>query len=158
MDDSYTPKVVTVGHVDHGKSSFIGRLIYELGHVPEQKFKELKNASQKRGMDFEFAYLLDALQDERNQGITIDTTQIFFKTKKRNYVFIDAPGHKEFIRNMITGASSADIAFLIIDVAEGIKEQTKKHAYLLKLLGFDRVIVLHNKIDKINYSEKKFKK
>ena len=82
----------------------------------------------------------------------------FFKTKKRNYVFIDAPGHKEFIRNMITGASSADIAFLIIDVAEGIKEQTKKHAYLLKLLGFDRVIVLHNKIDKINYSEKKFKK
>jgi bifunctional enzyme CysN/CysC len=126
--------------------------------VPTGKYEELKTVSEKRGMEFEYAFLLDALQAERDQGITIDTTQIFFKTKKRKYVFIDAPGHKEFIRNMITGASSADIAILIIDASEGLKEQTKKHAYLLKLLGLDNVICLFNKMDKINYDEKKFLK
>ena len=152
------PKVVIVGHVDHGKSSLIGRLMYDLDEVPSGKYEELKKVSEKRGMEFEYAFLLDALQAERDQGITIDTTQIFFKTKKRKYVFIDAPGHKEFIRNMITGASSADIAVLIIDAYEGLKEQTKKHAYLLKLLGLDNVICIFNKIDKINYDEKRFLK
>ena len=150
------PKIVIVGHVDHGKSSFIGRLLYDIGEIQEEKYRELKKASQKRGNEFEFAFLLDALQDERDQGITIDTTRIFFKTKKRKYVFIDAPGHKEFIRNMITGAASADIAILIVDVNEGIKQQTKKHSYLLKLLGFEKVITLYNKMDKVNYSESKF--
>jgi bifunctional enzyme CysN/CysC len=150
------PKVVIVGHVDHGKSSFIGRLMYDIGEIPEEKFDELKKVSERRGVDFEFAFLLDALQAERDQGITIDTTQIFFRTKKRKYVFIDAPGHKEFIRNMITGASSANIAILIIDVHEGIKQQTKKHAYLLKLLGIENVITLYNKMDKINYSKKTY--
>ncbi len=152
------PKVVIVGHVDHGKSSLIGRLLYDIGEIPNEKFLELKIASKKRGVDFEFAFLLDALQDERDQGITIDTTRVFFKTKKRKYVFIDAPGHKEFIRNMITGASSADIAILIVDVHEGMKAQTKKHAYLLKLLGIENVITIFNKMDKINYEEKKFLK
>ncbi len=152
------PKVVIVGHVDHGKSSFIGRLIYDLGEVPLEKYKELKLVSEKRGMEFEYAFLLDALQAERDQGITIDTTQIFFKTKKRKYVFIDAPGHKEFIRNMITGASSADIAVLIIDAYEGLKEQTKKHAYLLKILGLDHIICLFNKMDKIKYNQERFLK
>tara|TARA_B100000287_G_scaffold398365_2_gene415691 strand:- start:1726 stop:3594 length:1869 start_codon:yes stop_codon:yes gene_type:complete len=156
--DSIIPKVVIVGHVDHGKSSMIGRLMYDLNEVPEQKYSELKAVSEKRGMEFEFAFLLDALQAERDQGITIDTTQIFFKTKKRKYVFIDAPGHKEFIKNMITGASSADIAILIVDVNEGLKEQTKKHAYLLKLLGLNRVICLFNKMDMINYNQHKFLK
>ena len=150
------PKIVIVGHVDHGKSSLIGRLMYELDQVPDGKYEELKKVSEKRGMDFEFAFLLDALQAERDQGITIDTTQIFFKTKKRNYVFIDAPGHKEFIKNMITGAASADIAILIVDVDEGIKAQTKKHAYILKLLGIKKVITLFNKMDKINYDENKY--
>ena len=150
------PKIVIVGHVDHGKSSLIGRLMYELGQVPEGKYEELKKVSEKRGMEFEFAFLLDALQAERDQGITIDTTQIFFKTKKKNYVFIDAPGHKEFIKNMITGAASADIALLIVDVDEGIKEQTKKHAYILKLLGIKRVITIFNKMDKINYDQKRY--
>ncbi len=150
------PKIVIVGHVDHGKSSLIGRLIYDLKEIPDGKYEELKKVSEKRGMEFEYAFLLDALQSERNQGITIDTTQIFFKTKKRKYIFIDAPGHKEFIKNMITGASSADIAILIIDVHEGIKEQTKKHTYLLKLLGINNVFCLFNKMDKINYDKKKF--
>ncbi|MEE2694745.1 MAG: adenylyl-sulfate kinase [Pseudomonadota bacterium] len=156
MVDNEIPKVVIVGHVDHGKSSFIGRLMYDIGEIAEEKFNELKKASEKRGVKFEFAFLLDALQSERDQGITIDTTQIFFKTKIRKYVFIDAPGHKEFIRNMITGASSANIAILIIDVHEGVKQQTKKHAYLLKLLGIEKVITLYNKMDKINYSQKDY--
>ena len=158
LENVEIPKVVIVGHVDHGKSSLIGRLMYDLDEVPLGKYEELKKVSEKRGMEFEYAFLLDALQAERDQGITIDTTQIFFKTRKRKYVFIDAPGHKEFIRNMITGASSADIAVLIIDAHEGLKQQTKKHAYLLKLLGLDDVICLFNKIDKINYDEKKFLK
>ena len=156
VDEEYIPKVVVVGHIDHGKSSFIGRLMYDLDQIPDGKFEELKEVSKKRGMDFEFAFLMDALQSERDQGITIDTTQIFFRTKKRKYVFIDAPGHKEFVRNMITGASSADIAMLIVDVCEGVKEQTKKHSYLLKLLGIDNVIVLYNKMDKIKNDEKKY--
>ena len=154
--DSNVPKVVIVGHVDHGKSSFIGRFLYDIGEIPEEKYSELKSASKKRGVEFEFAFLLDALQDERDQGITIDTTRIFFKTLKRKYVFIDAPGHKEFIRNMITGASSADIAILIVDVYEGVKEQTRKHAYLLKLLGIENIITIYNKMDKINYDEIKY--
>ena len=155
-DVNSIPKIVIVGHVDHGKSSFIGRLIHDLGQVPDGKYDELKRVCERRGGEFEYAYLLDALQTERDQGVTIDTTQIFFKTKKSNYVFIDAPGHKEFIRNMITGASSADLALLIVDVAEGIKEQTKKHAYILKILGIKGVICLFNKMDKINYDKKIF--
>ena len=150
------PKLVVVGHVDHGKSSFIGRLIFDLGLITKSQTQELKKISSKRGLEFEHAFLLDALQSERDQGVTIDTTQIFFKTKKRNYIFIDSPGHKEFIKNMITGASSADLAFLIVDAYEGVKEQTKKHAYLLKLLGIKNVISLINKMDKFKFSEKKF--
>ena len=154
FNDDEVLNIVIVGHVDHGKSSFIGRLLYDIGEINDEKVNELKKASKKRGVDFEFAFLLDALQDERDQGITIDTTRIFFKSKKRKYVFIDAPGHKEFIKNMITGASSADIAILIVDVNEGIKQQTKKHAYLLKLLGVEKVITVFNKMDKIKYDQK----
>ena len=156
LNEEEVPNIVIVGHVDHGKSSFIGRLLYDVGEIKNDKLIELKKASKKRGVDFEFAYLLDALRDERDQGITIDTTRIFFKSNKRKYVFIDAPGHKEFIRNMITGASSADIAILIVDVSEGVKQQTKKHTYLLKLLGIEEIIIVFNKMDKINYDEKKF--
>ena len=151
-----TVRVVIVGHVDHGKSTLIGRLIHDLDQIPDGKLEELKKISSKRGMNFEWAFLMDALQTERNQGITIDTSQIFFKTKIRNYVLIDAPGHKEFLRNMITGASSADIAILIVDAVDGIQEQTKKHAYLLKLLGFTEIIILVNKMDIIGYDEISF--
>ncbi len=151
-----TVRVVIVGHVDHGKSTLIGRLMHDLNQIKEGRYEELKKVSEKRGTSFEWAFLMDALQTERNQGITIDTTQIFFKTKKRNYIFIDAPGHREFLRNMITGASSADFAILIVDAEEGVKEQTKKHGYLLKLLGITDIIVVLNKMDKINYDKKKF--
>ena len=158
FESSEIPKIVIVGHVDHGKSSFIGRFLYDIEEITEEKVLELKKASESRGVEFEFAFLLDALQDERDQGITIDTTRIFFKTKTRKYVFIDSPGHKEFIRNMITGAASADIAVLIVDVNEGVKQQTRKHAYLLKLLGIETVITIYNKMDLIKYNEDKFKK
>lgn len=151
-----TTRVVIVGHVDHGKSTLVGRLIHDLGQVKEEKLKELRLISNSRGKKLEWAFLLDSLQTERDQGITIDTTQIFFKSKKKNYIFIDAPGHKEFIKNMITGASSAQIAILIVDAKEGIKEQTRKHCYLLKMLGISEIIIVVNKIDKIDFKKSKF--
>ena len=134
IDD--TVRVVLVGHVDHGKSTLIGRMIYELDQIKDGKYQELKKTSEKRGISFEWAFLTDALQTERNQGITIDTSQILLKSKKRNYILVDAPGHIEFLKNMITGASSAEIAILLVDASEGVKEQTKKHSQILQLLGF----------------------
>ena len=154
IDD--TVRVVLVGHVDHGKSTLIGRMIYELDQIKDGKYQELKKTSEKRGISFEWAFLTDALQTERNQGITIDTSQIVLKSKKRNYILVDAPGHIEFLKNMITGASSAEIAILLVDASEGVKEQTKKHSQILQLLGFSNIIILINKMDKINYDKKKF--
>ena len=154
IDD--TVRVVLVGHVDHGKSTLIGRMIYELDQIKDGKYQELKKTSEKRGISFEWAFLTDALQTERNQGITIDTSQILLKSKKRNYILVDAPGHIEFLKNMITGASSAEIAILLVDVSEGVKEQTKKHSQILQLLGFSNIIILINKMDKIYYDKKKF--
>lgn len=151
-------RIVIVGHVDHGKSSLIGRLFYETGSLPEGKFEAIKNSCEKRGMPFEWSFLLDALQAERDQGITIDTTQIWFKTPERDYVIIDAPGHKEFLKNMISGAASADAAILLIDAKEGIKEQSKRHGYLLHLLGIKQIAVAVNKMDLVDYLEDHFQK
>jgi len=151
-----TVKVVLVGHVDHGKSTLIGRMIYDLDQIKDGKYQELKKTSEKRGMSFEWAFLTDSLQTERNQGITIDTSQILLKSDKRNYILVDAPGHIEFLKNMITGASTAEIAILLVDVTEGVKEQTKKHTQILQLLGFSHIIILVNKMDKIDYREEKF--
>ena len=151
-----TVRVVLVGHVDHGKSTLIGRMIYEFDQIKDGKYQELKKTSEKRGIPFEWAFLTDALQTERNQGITIDTSQILLKSEKRNYILVDAPGHIEFLKNMITGASSAEIAILLVDVTEGVKEQTKKHSQILQLLGFSNIIILINKMDKINYDKKQF--
>jgi len=154
--DAQTLKFVIVGHVDHGKSTLIGRLLYDTNSLPVDRIEEIKKASQNLGRETEFAYLLDHLEEERQQGITIDTTQVFFKTKKKKYVIIDAPGHVEFVKNMITGASHAEAAILIIDVKEGVKEQTKRHAYILSLLGINQVIVVFNKMDLVNFEEKIF--
>jgi sulfate adenylyltransferase large subunit len=147
---------VIVGHVDHGKSTLIGRLLYDTDSLPPDKIEEVKKASAIQGKQTEFAYLLDHLEEERKQGITIDTTQVFFKTSKRRYVIIDAPGHVEFVKNMITGASQAEAAVLIVDVAEGVKEQTRRHSYMLSLLGLDQVIVVLNKMDLVDFSEDHF--
>jgi len=147
---------VIVGHVDHGKSTLIGRLLYDTDSLPPDKIEEIKKASAGQGKRTEFAYLLDHLEEERKQGITIDTTQVFFKTPKRRYVIIDAPGHVEFVKNMITGASQAEAAVLIIDAAEGVKEQTKRHSYMLSLLGLHQVIVVLNKMDLVDFSQDRF--
>jgi sulfate adenylyltransferase subunit 1 len=149
-------KFVIVGHVDHGKSTLIGRLLYDTGSISEEKIEEIKNICDSLGKEFEFSYIMDHLEEERDQGITIDTTQTFFNTEKREYVIIDAPGHVEFIKNMISGASQADAAILIIDAEEGVKEQTKRHAYILGMLGLSQIIVVINKMDIIGYNQKRF--
>src|SRR5450755_2081631 len=150
-------RIVIVGHVDHGKSTLVGRLLHETGSLPEGKLEMLKAVSARRGMPFEWSFLLDALQTERDQGITIDTTQISFRTGSRDIVLIDAPGHAEFLRNMITGASQADGALLIIDALEGVRDQTRRHGYLLHLLGVKQVAVVVNKMDRVDFSAKRFK-
>ncbi len=150
-------KIVIVGHVDHGKSTLVGRLFYETDSLPEGQYEKVKKSSERRGMPFEWSFLTDALQSERDQGITVDTTQIWFKTPKRDYVIIDAPGHKEFLKNMISGAASSEAALLIIDAKEGVKEQSKRHGYLLHLLGVQQIAVAVNKMDLVNYDEKVFK-
>lgn len=149
-------RIVIVGHVDHGKSTLVGRLLHETGSLPDGKLEMLKAVSARRGMPFEWSFLLDALQTERDQGITIDTTQIRFRTNSRDIVLIDAPGHAEFLRNMITGASQADAAVLIIDAAEGVRDQTRRHGYLLHLLGVRQVAVVINKMDRVDFSKARF--
>lgn len=149
-------KFVIVGHVDHGKSTLIGRLLYDTNSLPEGKIEEIKQICESLGKDIEFGYVMDHLEEERDQGITIDTAQTFFNTEKRDYVIIDAPGHVEFLKNMISGASQAEAAVLIVDVEEGVKEQTKRHAYILGMLGLSQVIVVINKMDLVNYDQKKF--
>src|SRR3954464_10253748 len=149
-------KIVIVGHVDHGKSTFVGRLFHDTGSLPEGKLEQLQKIADRRGVAFAWANLMDALQSERDQNITIDTAQIWFQTKKRQYVIIDAPGHKEFLKNMITGAASAEAALLLIDANEGIQEQSRRHGYLLQMLGIRQVAVLVNKMDLQNYSQSRF--
>jgi bifunctional enzyme CysN/CysC len=149
-------KIVIVGHVDHGKSTFVGRLFHDTGSLPEGKLEQLQAVAERRGVPFEWANLMDALQSERDQNITIDTAQIWFRTRKRQYVIIDAPGHKEFLKNMITGAANAEAALLLIDASEGVQEQSRRHGYLLNLLGIRQIVVLVNKMDLQNYSQERF--
>lgn len=149
-------RIVTVGHVDHGKSTVIGRLLYDTKSLPEGAIDRVKKIAKEKGKPFEYAYLLDAFEEEQKQGITIDTTSLQFHTDKRDYVIIDAPGHVEFLKNMISGAASAEAALLIIDAQEGIQEQSKRHGYILSLLGIEQVYVVVNKMDLIDYNEEKF--
>jgi bifunctional enzyme CysN/CysC len=149
-------KIVFVGHVDHGKSTLIGRILHDTDSLPEGKIDMVKKACAAEGMEFEFAFVLDALLEEQKQNVTIDTTEIRFQTKRRKYVIIDAPGHKEFLKNMITGASRADAAILVIAANEGVREQSRRHAYLLSMLGVKQLIVVVNKMDLADFSEKKF--
>lgn len=151
-------RIVIVGHVDHGKSTLIGRLFHDTHSLPEGKVEQIRKASELEGMEFEFAFLLDALLEEQAQNITIDTTQLPFRTEKREYVIIDAPGHKEFLKNMVTGAASADAAILLIDANEGIQEQSKRHAYLLSLLGIKQIVVAVNKMDLVGHRQERFDK
>ena len=151
-----TLKLAIVGHVDHGKSTLVGRLLHETGALPEGKLEKVQAMSEKRGMPFEWAFVIDSMQAERDQGITIDTTQIRFRSATRQYVLIDAPGHKQFLKNMVSGAASADAVILVVDAHEGVQEQTRRHAYLLKLLGIRRIVVALNKMDLAGYAEARF--
>lgn len=152
-----TLKIVIIGHVDHGKSTLTGRLLLDTHSLPKEKIQEIKKISKELGRDTQLAYLTDQLKEERERNITIDTTQIFFKTRKRNYVIIDAPGHVEFIKNMMSGASQAQAAILIVDVHNGIREQTKRHVSIMTLLGIKHIIVVFNKMDLLKFKEEKFK-
>jgi sulfate adenylyltransferase subunit 1 len=149
-------KIVVAGHVDHGKSTVIGRLLYDTHSLPEGTVNKAKRIAKETGKPFEYAYLLDAFEEEQKQGITIDTTQIQFRTTQRDYVIIDAPGHKEFLKNMISGAADAEAAFLIIDGKEGVQEQSRRHAYLLSLIGIKKIYVIINKMDLVDYSQEVF--
>ncbi|HUN52600.1 MAG TPA: GTP-binding protein, partial [Candidatus Sulfotelmatobacter sp.] len=150
-------KLVVVGHVDHGKSTLVGRLLHETDSLPPGKVEAIQAMSERRGMPFEWAFVMDALQAERDQGITIDTTQIWLRTPRRDTVIIDAPGHKEFLKNMVTGAAQADAALLVIDAQEGVREQSRRHGYLLHLLGLRQVAVVVNKMDLVDFDEARFR-
>jgi len=148
--------LVVVGHVDHGKSTLIGRLLFDTNSVEEGKAERIQAACKAEGMEFEYAFLLDALLEEQAQNITMDTTRVPFRTPERVYTIIDAPGHKEFLKNMITGAASADAAVLLVDAQEGLREQTRRHCFLLSLLGLRQILVAVNKMDLVGYRQEVF--
>jgi bifunctional enzyme CysN/CysC len=150
-------KIVFVGHVDHGKSTLIGRLLAETGSLAEGKIDAIRKACAVRGQPFEYAFVLDALAEEQDQNITIDTTQVQLQGTRRAYTIIDAPGHLEFLKNMITGAASADAAILVIAADEGVRAQSRRHGQLLSLLGVSSLIVVVNKMDGANYAESRFR-
>lgn len=148
--------IVVIGHVDHGKSTVIGRLLADTGSLPEGKLEAVKNQCAYNSKPFEYAFLLDALKDEQAQGITIDSARCFFKSAKREYIIIDAPGHIEFLKNMISGAARAEAALLVIDAKEGIRENSRRHGYLLSMLDIKHVAVCVNKMDLVDYSQSVF--
>jgi bifunctional enzyme CysN/CysC len=151
-------RVVTAGHVDHGKSTVIGRLLADSGALPDGKLERVKAYCEKNSRPFEYAFLLDALKDEQSQGITIEAARIFFKTPKRDYILIDAPGHIEFLKNMVTGAATAAAALLVIDAKEGVCENSRRHGHLLSLLGVRQIAVLINKMDLVGYRKEEFER
>jgi bifunctional enzyme CysN/CysC len=148
--------IVIVGHVDHGKSTVVGRLLADTGSLPDGKLESVRAFCERNSRPFEYAFLLDALKDEQAQGITIDTARTFFKSGKRDYIIIDAPGHIEFLKNMVTGAARAEAAVLVIDAKEGIRENSKRHGYLLSMLGIKQIAVAVNKMDLVGYSREAF--
>ncbi|MGH7527549.1 MAG: GTP-binding protein [Gemmatimonadales bacterium] len=143
--------IVIVGHVDHGKSTVIGRLLADTNSLPEGKLEQIRAACERNSKPFEYAFLLDALKDEQAQGITIDAARVFFKTPARPYLILDAPGHIEFLKNMITGAARAEAALLVIDAQEGVQENSRRHGYMVSLLGIRQLAVLVNKMDLVDW-------
>lgn len=148
--------IVIGGHVDHGKSTVVGRLLADTGSLPEGKLDAVRAMCERTARPFEYAFLLDALKDEQSQGITIDAARVFFKTALRHYIIIDAPGHIEFLKNMVTGASRAEAALLVIDAKEGVQENSRRHGYMMSMLGIRQIAILVNKMDLVNYDQKHF--
>jgi bifunctional enzyme CysN/CysC len=151
-----TMNVVIVGHVDHGKSTLVGRLLADTGVLGEGKLEKVQETCRKTGKTFEYAFLLDALEEEQGQGITIDAARVFFKSERRDYIIIDAPGHIEFLKNMVTGAARAEAAILLIDAKEGVRENSRRHGYIMSMLGIKQVVVAINKIDLVDYSRETY--
>jgi len=151
-----TMNVVIVGHVDHGKSTLVGRLLADTGTLGTGKLEQVREVCKRQGKDFEYAFLLDALEEEQGQGITIDSARVFFRSELRDYIIIDAPGHIEFLKNMVTGAARAEAAILLIDAKEGVRDNSRRHGYLLSMLGIRQVIVAVNKIDLLGYDRGAF--
>ncbi len=147
--------VVFTGHIDHGKSTLIGRLLYDSKSIQRERVTEIQKLAEEFKKRFEFAYFLDSFEDEIKEERTIDTTVAMFKGKNY-YTVTDVPGHKEFIKNMLTGASHADIAVLVVSAVDGIQEQTRRHVFLLKMIGIKEVFVAVNKMDAVNHSEERF--
>ena len=149
--------LVTIGHVDHGKSTLVGRILYDSGAIQETEMRKLKDLAKELGKEtFEFAFIMDRVKEERERGVTIDIMHQRFDTKKYYFTIIDAPGHRDFVKNMITGTSQADGAILVCSAKEGIQEQTKEHIWLTKIYGVKQLIVAVNKMDAVNYDEKKY--
>ena len=148
--------LVIGGHVDHGKSTIIGRLLADTGSLPEGKLEAVRANCERNSKPFEYAFLLDALKDEQAQGITIDVARVFFKTAQRPYIIIDAPGHIEFLRNLVTGAARAEAALLVIDAKEGVQENSRRHGYMMSMLGIRQLVVLVNKMDLVDYDRAVF--
>lgn len=148
--------IAIVGHVDHGKSTLVGRLLHDTGTLPDGKVEAIEKMCERRGMAFEWAFVMDAFQAERDQAITIDAAHIWFSTIKRDYVIVDAPGHREFVKNMVSGAASCAAALLVIDAGEGMREQSRRHAYFLHLLGLSRIVVAVNKMDAVDFDAARF--
>jgi bifunctional enzyme CysN/CysC len=148
--------LVIGGHVDHGKSTIIGRLLADTHSLPDGKLEAVRANCERNSKPFEYAFLLDALKDEQAQGITIDAARVFFKTTKRPYLIIDAPGHIEFLRNLVTGAARAEAALLVIDAKEGVQENSRRHGYMMSMLGIHQLVVLVNKMDLVGYKQAEF--
>jgi small GTP-binding protein len=148
--------VVIIGHVDHGKSTLIGRLLYDSESITEGRVEEIQKLAEEYKKRFEFAYFIDSFDDELKEERTIDTTGVMFKGQKNLYSITDVPGHKEFIKNMLTGASHADVAVLVVAADEGIQEQTGRHAFLIHMLGIKQLFVVVNKMDIVDYKQEVF--
>jgi elongation factor 1-alpha len=151
--------IMTAGHVDAGKSTLIGRLLYDTGAIREEEMRKLKDlATELKKETFEFAFVMDVAKEERERGVTIDVMHRPFETQKWFFTIIDAPGHRDFVKNMITGASQADVAMIVVSAkqGEGVQEQTKEHMFLLRVLGIKQLMVVVNKMDAANYDQKRF--
>jgi elongation factor 1-alpha len=149
--------LVTIGHVDHGKSTLVGRLLYDTGNLKEEELRKIKEiAKELKKETFEFAFVMDRLKEERERGVTIDIMHQRFDTPKYYFTIIDAPGHRDFVKNMITGASQADAAILVCSAKEGVQEQTREHVFLAKVLGVAQMVVAINKMDAVNYDKAKY--
>lgn len=149
--------LVFIGHVDAGKSTTVGRLLFDTGAIPEQEIRKLREEAERVGKPtFEFAFVMDTNREERERGVTIDISHKEFKTQKYHFTIIDAPGHRDFVKNMITGASQADAAVLVISGKDGVQPQTKEHAFLAKVLGIGQFMVAINKMDALGFDRTKF--